>query len=254
MNLKISGTGKAIVFLHGYCESLEIWEDFADELSKTYQVVLIDLPGHGQSDLLPEDFSIDDVAHVVHEQLDLNDINEYFVIGHSLGGYVALALADLYPDRLLGFGLFSSTVYADDEEKKKVRNKVKNYIEEFGVESFMETFIAGLFASENRKRLKDEIETLKQRAIKTPAAGVKGYAMAMKNRPDREHILTLFEKPVFIIAGEKDLAVRLDISLQMIDKINNGDSIVLKGAGHNGFMENKKESLEFIKSFINQYL
>ncbi|MCV9388463.1 alpha/beta fold hydrolase [Reichenbachiella ulvae] len=254
MNLKISGSGKTIVFLHGYCESLEIWTEFANELSKNHQVVLIDLPGHGQSEILAGDFSIEDVARAIHEQLDIEGIEEYFVIGHSLGGYVALALAELFPDSLTGFGLFSSSIYADDEEKKKVRDKVKSYVEEYGVESFMETFIAGLFASENRKCLKEEIDELKQRAIKTPAAGVTGYAMAMKNRPDREHVLNNFEKPVFIIAGEKDLAVRLDVSLQMIEKINNGDSIVLKGAGHNGFMENKKESLEFIKSFINQYL
>lgn len=254
MNLQISGSGKTIVFLHGYCESLEIWEDYATELSKDHQVVLMDLPSHGKSPLLDGDFSIEDVARCIHEQLDIEDIQEYFVIGHSLGGYVSLALAELFPKEILGFGLFSSSTYADDEDKKKVRDKVKNYVEEYGVESFMESFIAGLFAAENRKILSAEIEELKQRANQTPAAGVTGYAMAMKHRPDRTHILENFEKPVFIIAGEKDLAVRLDISRQMIDKIQNGDSVVLKGAGHNGFMENKKESIDFIKSFINQYL
>ncbi|RJE71688.1 alpha/beta fold hydrolase [Reichenbachiella sp. MSK19-1] len=254
MNIKISGSGTSIVFLHGYCETHAIWKDYAEALSEHYEIALVDLPGHGSSPLTIEDFSIDDIADLVHEELSMNGIDEYFVIGHSLGGYVALSLADNYADSILGFGLFSSSTYADDEEKKKVRDKVKEYILDHGVESFMNSFVDGLFAPENRQRLANEIEEIKQAACKTPAKSVIGYAMAMKHRPDRTSILATSDTPVFVIAGERDMAVRLETSQQMIDLIPQGDSIILPKAGHNGFLENKIESIDFIKSFINQYL
>ncbi|PIB37112.1 hypothetical protein BFP72_17720 [Reichenbachiella sp. 5M10] len=254
MNIKISGSGTSIVFLHGYCETMAIWTDYAAALSLQYEVILVDLPGHGQSKLIVDDFSIDDIADLIQEELSDHGIDEYFVIGHSLGGYVALSLADNYPDSVLGFGLFSSTTLADDEEKKKVRDKVKEYIQNHGVKSFMNSFLEGLFAPENRRRFASEIGEIKKAAIQTPAASVIAYAMAMKKRIDRTYVLSDCQKPVFIIAGERDMAVRLETSQEMIQKINNGDSLILKGVGHNGFLENKNDSLNFIKSFINQYL
>ncbi|UXP33540.1 alpha/beta hydrolase [Reichenbachiella agarivorans] len=254
MNIQISGKGKTIVFLHGYCESLDIWKAFDTTLHTEYQIVLIDLPGHGQSPLLTKDFSIDDIADQVQQELKDHGISEYFVIGHSLGGYISLALAELYPESLLGLGLFSSSTFADDEDKKKVRDKVKAYILEHGVASFMDSFISGLFAPENRSRLSDEIEEMRISASKTPPDSVIGYAMAMKNRPDRTAVLAKSEKPVFVIAGERDMAVKLETSQQMIDLIRRGEALVLKGAAHNGYLESKNESISFIKSFLNQYI
>ncbi|MGL1888328.1 MAG: alpha/beta hydrolase [Reichenbachiella sp.] len=254
MNITVSGKGPSIVFIHGFCESLNIWKAFEQLLSKQFQIVLIDLPGHGKSPLKHPDFSIDDIADQVHDELMIRGIDQYFLIGHSLGGYVSLALADLYEEHVNGLGLFSSTTFADDEDKKKVRDKVKNYILEHGVKSFMESFVAGLFAPANQKKLAREIDILKLEACNTPPESVIGYSMAMKNRPDRTAILGKFKKPVFVIAGERDMAVKLEISKKMIDLIQNGDSLILKGAGHNGFLENEKESLEFINSFLSKYL
>lgn len=254
MNISITGQGKNIVFIHGYCETRDIWGAFEQKLSKDYKVVLVELPGHGSSPLTHNSFSIDDIADEVHDSLVSQGIDDYFVIGHSLGGYIALALADLYPENLIGFGLFSSTTFADDEDKKKVRDKVKAYIEEHGVPNFMETFVSLLFAPNNVGRLENEITELTRSASLTPPESVIGYAMAMKNRPDRTHVLAKTNKPTFIIAGEKDTAVKLDISKQMIDIINHGDALILEGVGHNGFLENENESLDFITSFLSKYL
>ena len=100
MNISISGEGKCVVFIHGYCETTHIWESFEQELSRHYQVALVELPGHGDSPLRQDSFSIDDIADEVHDGLLAIGIDEYFVIGHSLGGYISLALAELYPEDL----------------------------------------------------------------------------------------------------------------------------------------------------------
>lgn len=254
MNISISGQGQPIVLIHGYCESKHIWSSFEQELAKHYQVILVDLPGHGSSPLSNTNFSIDDIADELQDELIEHGVKQYFLIGHSLGGYIALALAELYPENISGFGLFSSSTFADDEDKKKVRDKVKAYIEEHGVSSFMESFVPLLFASNNVDRLEKQITELTKRASLTPPESVIGYAMAMKTRPDRTHILAKTDKPTFIIAGEKDTAVKLDVSKQMISMINHGDSVVLEGVGHNGFLENEKGSLDFILSFLSKYL
>jgi len=254
MNVSISGQGKCVVFIHGYCESHHIWKVFEHQLAENYKVVLVDLPGHGSSPLSQETFSIDDIADELHDELSKHQIDQYFVIGHSLGGYISLALAELYPESISGFGLFSSTTQADDEGKKKVRDKVKLYIEDHGVPNFMESFVPLLFAHNNVARLEKQIAELTRRASLTPPESVIGYAMAMKNRPDRTHILAKTDKPTFIIAGEKDTAIKLEASKQMVDMINHGESIILPGVGHNGFLENEKDSLNFIVSFLNKYL
>jgi len=123
-----------------------IWRFFQEELSEQFQVVLIDLPGHGKSTLQKNNFTIDDIAEEINSFLSTKNIYKFFIVGHSLGGYIALAITELYPDSLLGLGLFQSSTFADDEQKRAIRDKVVKYIEENGVASFTETFVPGLIA------------------------------------------------------------------------------------------------------------
>ncbi|MFY0626260.1 MAG: alpha/beta hydrolase [Reichenbachiella sp.] len=252
MHISISGSGIPIVFIHGYCENSTIWNYFEQALSKNFQVVLIDLPGHGKSQLPSNSFTIDDISDLVLASLEENGIDEFFVIGHSLGGYISLALAELYPEKILGFGLFSSTTYADDDEKKIARDKVGNFIAEHGVDKFIEPFVPNLFASSNRKRLAKEIAELKEIGKKISPQSIIGYAQAMKNRPDRTHLLAHFDKPKFIIGGDRDMAVKEETSKNMIDLLENGEGIILKNTGHNGYVESPIESLSFIELFLSK--
>ena len=254
MHISITGKGPTILFLHGFCESSTIWTSFEEALHLDYEIVLIDLPGHGLSKITNSEFTIDEVARDIHSLLKENHIHEYFVIGHSLGGYIALALADLFSSAITGFGLFQSSTFADDKQKKLLRGKVKSYVEEHGVASFTDTFVPTLFAHANKTLLKKEIKILQLEAKKTQPQGVIAFSMAMKSRPDRLHILKNFQSPVFIIGGEEDPAVPIEISSKMIKNINNGESIILKNTGHNGFLEKEKESLFFISNFLYKYL
>lgn len=253
MNLSIQGTGdRAILFIHGFCETMGIWETFSAGLKDEYTVITIDLPGHGESVLIKSEFSIEDIADHVMNELKSHGINQCFVIGHSLGGYISLALCELYPESITGFGLFSSTTFPDDEEKKKVRDKVGSFIEEHGHKEFIDSFVPNLFTPENRRKFTAEIENLKLEAYKTSTESIVAYSQAMKNRPDRTQLLSS-DKPKFIIAGDRDMAVKIDASREMLGYISASDGLILKDTGHNGFLEDTTAALSFIKSFLTRY-
>ena len=120
LNVEVSGHGLPVVLLHGLCENLSLWNRLRVALNKNHQIITYDLPGFGKSDKLSNKFTLDDVAEILHEDLqDKLEIDKYVVLGHSLGGYISLALANKYPESILGYGLINSTSYADNEERKK---------------------------------------------------------------------------------------------------------------------------------------
>ena len=117
------GDGQPLVLLHGFCESGRMWAYFSEKLSANFRVVCPDLPGFGGSPIQGEQISLEEVAVQLEAWMEETDIKNPIVIGHSLGGYVALALLELMGSRIQAIGLFHSTAYPDDEEKKGMRNR-----------------------------------------------------------------------------------------------------------------------------------
>ena len=105
---KDQGKGEIIVLLHGYLETSEIWDSFAGKLAGKYRVVSIDLPGHGKSDVFGEIHSMEFMASVIKELMAGSGDGNFFLAGHSLGGYVTMAFVDLFPQLLKGYCLFHS--------------------------------------------------------------------------------------------------------------------------------------------------
>ncbi len=253
MKLSISGSGPAVVFIHGFCEDSTIWEPFKNRLENSYRVVQVTLPGHGDAPLALSKFTIDELADLLYAKLVDQGIEHFFVIGHSLGGYVALALTELHEDVVLGFGLFSSTTYPDTEEKKKARTKVGEFLKEHGVRTYMDSFVPSLFSPSNRGKMMPAIEALKEIGLKVSPETIVAYSLAMKDRPNRSHLLSI-AKPKFVIAGEDDGAVPLEVSLKMIDQIPQDSALILESTGHNGYVEARTETLEFIEVFLSKEL
>lgn len=120
---QLEGKGTPVVFVHGFCEDRTIWDEFKPEIvAAGYCVFTLDLPGFGESEIL-ENTSVEVMADVVNAVLVEAQLSKIVLIGHSLGGYVALAFAKKYAEKLLGLGLFHSHPYPDSEEKKKVAAK-----------------------------------------------------------------------------------------------------------------------------------
>ena len=186
---KQQGNGPALVFLHGFCESHEIWAETVTELSSFYKVITPDLPGFGKSAILKTPFSIKEVGHTVIEFIQTLGIRKLALIGHSLGGYVALAIAKEKPDLVAGVCLFHSGAHADSEEKKINRNKVIDFVKKNGVQPFIETFVPGLFFQQDSKK----IQKVYKIASATSKKALLGYVQAMRDRPDMTDFLRVFK-------------------------------------------------------------
>lgn len=244
-----SGSGDTLVFLHGFCESKEVWADFAQPLQQKFRVVALDLPGFGGNTNITPNFSMESMAEHVKQQLDELGIKKCILVGHSMGGYVAMAFAEKYAAMLSGLCLFHSSALPDTEEKKENRDKTIDYVERHGVTNFINPFIEPLFYSGNRDRLKQEIELMKQIGRATPQASVTGALAAMRDRPDRTVVLQALKCPVLFIFGKDDGAVPLEKALEQCHLPHNSMVNFLGNTGHMGMFERPYETRKALEKF-----
>jgi pimeloyl-ACP methyl ester carboxylesterase len=245
-----NGKGNTLVLIHGFCESKELWKDFEIILSKKFRVITPDLPGFGGSPLRKTNISIEYYADMIYDLLKELKINKCTIIGHSLGGYITLALAEKYPSILNGFGLFQSTAFADSEEKKEGRNKTINFLQKHGVKVFAHSFVAPLFHLVNRERLKNEIEFMTSIASSSSLEGVIEASMAMRDRKERTDVLKTTQVPVLFIAGKDDSVVPLEKTLEQCSLPKDCYTCFLSDTGHMGMFERKNETIKIIDGFL----
>lgn len=250
-NTKISysdiGKGTAIVLLHGFLENKTMWQDFIPELSLKNRIITIDLLGHGETECLGYVHSMEDNADVVHEVLSNLRIRKAIFVGHSMGGYVALAFAELFPESIKGLVLLNSTSRADSDERKANRDRAIVAVKQ-NYASFIRMSIANLFSEDNREKLIDEIEKVKTEALKTPLQGIVASLEGMKIRKDREVLLHLTPYPKLLILGEKDPVLNLVETKEQIE--NTTVQLVTFPDGHMSTIENKKELLKVLSLFF----
>ncbi len=236
------GTGPPLVFLHGFCETHQIWDSLVDRLSSHFTIFLIDLPGFGASQPWPEVNSIDEVANSVANELDSFKVRNPVVIGHSLGGYVALAMQRAKPGFSAGIVLFHSTIFADSAEKKSNRDKTIEFVIEHGVAPFVKTFVPNLFHAKDH----EAIPTMFSIAYSTPLKTLISYTKAMRDRPSYEH-LTGYKS--LILAGKHDAIIPLAISQKMADLLKKSTLVVLQSSSHMGMFEDPASAQASIKHF-----
>lgn len=252
-NTKISysdtGKGNAMVLLHGFLENQTMWQDLVPELSQKYRVITIDLLGHGESGCVGYLHSMEDNAEAVHSVLSKLRIRKAIFIGHSMGGYVALAVAELYPTGVKGLVLMNSTSKADSEERKANRDRAikavkKDYI------GFVRLSIANLFNPDNRERLVNEIEKVRAEALKTPLQGIVASLEGMKIRKDRETLLRSATYPSLLILGKKDPVLNYEDGLKQIE--NTTVKLVTFPDGHMSHIENRAALLKVLMDFFKR--
>ena len=252
-NSKISysdtGKGTAVVLLHGFLENQTMWKDFVPELSKKYRVITIDLLGHGKTECLGYVHNMEDNADMVHEVLHELKIRKAVFVGHSMGGYVALAFAELYPDTLKGLVLLNSTSRADSEERKQNRDRAIKAVKQ-DYTTFVRLSIANLFSEDNRERLNEEIEKVKLEALQTPLQGIVASLEGMKIRKDREVLLHFGPYPKMLILGKKDPVLNYEDSLEQIE--NTDVKLVSFPDGHMSHIENREELKTVLIDFLKK--
>lgn len=243
------GKGTAIVLLHGFLENSTMWKYLAPVLEKKHRVVCIDLLGHGQSDSLGYVHKMEDMADAVHQVLSDLKIRKTVFIGHSMGGYVSLAFAELYPDMMKGLVLMNSTSRADSEERVLNRTRAIKAVKQNYVAA-VRMSIANLFSEENRELLIDEIEWVKNEALQTPLQGIIAAQEGMKLRNDREVILHFAPYPILLILGKKDPVLAYDENKAQIEGTN--VQLITFNDGHMSHIENKKELEKVILDYLKK--
>lgn len=242
------GKGDPVILLHGFPFNQKVWASFAEKLGEKYKVYTVDLPGFGDSPVLPLPFTIDQVSDAMISWIRNNNINNSVLIGHSLGGYVALATVKKAPELFRSFVLFHSTAYADNDEKKQSRNKVLDFIDKNGVTVFTSNFIASLFVNQQHPA----IEKVRSIAVEAKADVVKGYTIAMRDRTERTDVLRSFGKPILFLAGERDAGISVDSINKQAAISLKAEAHILPEVAHMGMFENEKKCLEVIHSFIQE--
>lgn len=245
----VKGKGIPVVLLHGFPMDRSVWNGLAEVLQTSYQVITPDLPGFGQSPLLAEGFTLETVATTLLAWLDELRLTDVVLIGHSLGGYVALAMAEQEPNRFKGLGLFHSTSYPDSDEKKESRTKTIDFIHRNGVLAFTSNFIQPLFANPDHPA----IEEVRQLAIKSTTAAVVGYLQAMRDRADRETILKRFSKPVFILGGEHDKGIPASSLENQAGHCIDPHLFIIPGIAHMGMFEAPEKTGVLLQGFLSRF-
>jgi len=249
VNYKIEGQGNPVVLLHGFLENLHIWNDFSKALSQNYRVIRIDLPGHGETQVSKEVFSMEFMADAVHQVLQKEKILKACLIGHSMGGYVALAYAEKYPEQVKGIGLFHSSAACDDA--KGIENRLRSIqLIEKDHSHFMHAFIPDLFTEKNRNLLKEEIAQLQKQAALISKENLIACQKGMMARKDYQHIIKNVSCPVMYIIGKQDPKIKPEKILQQAAQGKTVEILLLEDCGHVGFLEAPKESLRFLGSFV----
>ncbi|RYU78864.1 alpha/beta fold hydrolase [Hymenobacter persicinus] len=226
-----------LVFLHGFAESREIWSELLPGLPEHYRVLNLNLLGHGTNIHDVRDYSMEAQARYVADKLQAAGVGKALLVGHSMGGYVALAFAERWPERVAGLALINSSAYADSEEKKANREKNVAFVERHGVEKFMESFIRPLFAPAHRESMGRQREFLEEIGKATPAETIIGGMRAMAARPDRTNVLRTAKFPVLLVAGKDDVAVPLEQSVAQAPLAPVAHALFLADVGHLAYFE-----------------
>lgn len=243
------GTGNTVVLLHGFLENSNMWLPFIPALSKNNRVICIDLLGHGKTDCLGYVHSMELMADVVHAVLSHLKIKKATIIGHSMGGYVALALAEKKPNLIKGLCLMNSTAQEDSFEKKKNRDRAILAVKQ-NHKTFIRLAISNLFRPKNRTIFSKEIKQIKKEALQTPLQGIIAALEGMKIRKNRTFILSNNSYKQMMMVSKKDPVLNYD---SLINQTKNTQVKVVEFPdGHMSHIENKNYFLQEIMHFIEK--
>lgn len=250
MHYKVTGSGKAVVLLHGFIEEGSMWAPMVRSLAKNYKVIVPDLPGFGKSPLQTSELSMEWYAEQVHEMLKAEKVKKCTMLGHSMGGYITLAFAEKYDDMLTGFGLINSHCYADSAEKKANRKKSIEFIKKHGAKPFVKELYHTIFSEAYIKQNKKVVNGMIAKAELYSIEALTAATAAMMNREDKSAVLKNSKVPVLLIGGKEDQAAPLEAQLKQAPLANETYLHIYANCKHMCLYEKKKETLTAVKNFL----
>ena len=232
------GKGTPLVLLHGFPLDHHLWDNVSSLLEDKFDLILPDLRGFGESTTVNSPYSMDDYASDIAGLLDKMGIQKAAIVGHSMGGYVALAFARLYPERVSGLALISSQVLADPPDRKEGRYKSAADVAEKGIGGVVEA-MTSKFTSDARLQAIARSIMEKQK----PDAYI-GALKAMAERPDSTSLLSAFKFPVVVVHGEADALIPVARAREVKAAVPDLHYVELKDTGHVPMLEAARETAE----------
>ena len=239
------GRGEPLVLIHGYPLDRTTWNEVASLLEPDFDLIIPDLRGMGQSDAGDKTYTVADLASDIAGLLDHLKIQKAFVAGHSMGGYVALAFARAYPNRVRGLGMISSQVLADPPERKAGRYQTAKDVEEKGISVVVDSMTTKLSADEHIQSFVREVMQRQK------PAGVIGSLKAIAERDDSSDLFKSFKFPVVIVHGDADALIPIERGREMKAALPSAHYAELRDAGHMPMMENPKAIVNALDQFLN---
>ncbi|HSM72792.1 MAG TPA: alpha/beta hydrolase [Anaerolineales bacterium] len=235
------GEGTPLVLLHGFPLDHHAWDEIAPLLENTFDLIIPDLRGFGDSTTVDSVYTMDDLASDIAGLLDQLGIEKSALAGHSMGGYVALAFARLYPERVRGLGLVSTQALADAPDRKEGRYKTAADVAENGIGGVVDAMTTKFTSDVGLQEFSRNSMEAQQ-----PAAYI-GALKAMAERQDSTALLESLEYPVVIIHGNEDALIPIDRAHEMKEAIPHAHFVEVEAAGHIPMLEAVKQTAEGLK-------
>lgn len=239
------GSGKVLVFIHGFLEEKSMWNTLITTFKSRYRCISMDLFGHGASENYGYIHTMEEQASMIKNLLDRLKLRRYTLIGHSMGGYIALELAKKYPQNIRGLVLQNSTALPDTKEKIIHRNRAIAAVKE-NPALFIKLAIPMLFSEKNRKNFRKEINAVTSKALNTSTQGIIAALEGMKIRKNNIEFLSKSGIPELMIIGKEDTV--LDFNSLLAQTSATEVQVKILDGGHMSHIENLAD-LEF--SYVN---
>lgn len=240
------GNGPVVMLLHGFPFHRGIWDEFIPLISDRHRVIAVDLPGFGESERIAQPFGMRQVADTLLDFIEQKKLSDIHIVGHSLGGYIALEMVNKRAALFASLTLFHSTAYADSDEKKESRLKVVDFVKKNGPVPFATGFIDPLFAKPEHPA----IETVKGIASTASAEAIIGYTLAMKDRTEHLKTLQIFKNPTMFIVGEKDPGISVESIQKQALHSEKPRIEILEDVAHMGMFEKPVATAGKIADFV----
>lgn len=243
------GNGEVpLLLLHGFCFDQSVWSKIIPELSD-FRVLTFDHSGMGQSKL-HSDHSISKMAELVKSVLDNLQIERCFLVGHSMGGYIAASFASSFPERLLGLTMMNSHPYVDSHGKKENRQKTIEFLEKYGAEKFVQQLIPTLFTSDYASQHPQVLLECTSKAATFQTASIIASQRAMIDRADVTAGLRNQIFPIQFIIGKHDEAIAAELSIAQTLLPEAACVTYLKSVAHMAMLEAPQETAASIAAFV----
>ncbi len=244
--------GKTVLAVHGFTENANMWKGLSKALKNDYDFILPDLLGHGKSEPTGEVLSMEEQAGMLKLLLQRQGIEKAILIGHSMGGYIALAFAELFPEKTEAIVLLNSHPFADGPEKIESRRQGIRVAKQ-NKNQFLATAIPSFFAPYNREKFHSEITGLITDSTRMSTEGITGALLGMISRKDRSNILfNQNEIPAAWIISRDDPLIDFKTFEQKASEAKNGLYFRVMDGGHMSYLESPAQMSAHIEEFLKQ--